>query len=198
MSEKEKPVPKKGIKINIDRSDVLSILAVVISLATLFVSLKETTIMKEQQKIMQSGAKATVWPYLYIGPGSQSFNGETEVSISVINKGVGPAVINKVNFRIGEQSVKSIGELKNAAKKHFGSYAEMIHGTNFSTYEGAVISPGEALTLIKLKITSFEGIEDLLSSLGMEATLCYCSIYEDCWTINSVDLMSRKEGCVFD
>ena len=47
-----------------DRSDLMSIIAVLISLGALGVSLFEANIMRDQQQIMQEQKRASVWPYL--------------------------------------------------------------------------------------------------------------------------------------
>ena len=49
---------------NLDRSDIIALIAVVMSLAAVFVSIYEARLLKDQQKLMHEQQKAAVWPYV--------------------------------------------------------------------------------------------------------------------------------------
>ena len=59
-----KPTPEKKILPKFSRADVTSFIALMVSLGALFVSIYEANIMREQQMIMQSQQKTSVFPYL--------------------------------------------------------------------------------------------------------------------------------------
>lgn len=51
-------------KNRLDRSDKISIFAIVLSFMAVSVSLYEANILRDQQEIMQDQQKASVWPYV--------------------------------------------------------------------------------------------------------------------------------------
>ena len=83
-----------------DRSDIIAVFALLISFLTFGIGVYETRIMSKEQKMMQSQQEASVWPYLEIKRDfSQGL--ENRITISVINKGVGPAILNSIEKRGG-------------------------------------------------------------------------------------------------
>ena len=97
-----------------DRSDLMSLLAVLISLGAFWVSIYEANIMRDQQEIMQEQTKAYVWPYIQANSKfSYDFkddNWNVDLSYSILNKGVGPARIKETELKIGGQVVETYSE----------------------------------------------------------------------------------------
>ncbi|MCB0641792.1 MAG: hypothetical protein KDC44_09145, partial [Phaeodactylibacter sp.] len=68
---------------------VISIAAIIVSVCALFISIFEVRIMREQQHAM-------AWPYIEWLPGYA----EERLTLTVENKGIGPAVIKKIKMEV--------------------------------------------------------------------------------------------------
>ncbi|MEO1263126.1 MAG: hypothetical protein AAFZ15_30230 [Bacteroidota bacterium] len=105
-----------------DRSDWLSILAVVVSSIALAVSIYETGILKEQSSMMQAQQKASVWPYLEM-VGSYIYDEKVTVSFAFENKGVGPARIESFKILIDGEEYADYAALYKFFKKSLSKEA---------------------------------------------------------------------------
>lgn len=146
--------------------------AIFVSIATLFVYMY-------QARIMQNQLHTSVWPYvewLYN-------NADNEFSITVENKGIGPAIIKEVTMKLDTQVVRSNSEL----------FKILLGNSNFSfinsTVMGRVILPGEKVEMVHVyDSAAAKAIDSLLlwsnSKHTFELEICYCSVYDDCWKTN--------------
>lgn len=152
----------KGLK----TGTVMSFMAVMISLFALAVSWQESQILRKQQQ-------TSVWPYLEALP---SFTSEY-ISVEVVNKGIGPAIIQDVQYVVGDQSVDGLDE-----------FLQMVFDTTsvsrvMSSLQGRVMAPGESIQHFVITDPALiqRAFELRQSITGLDLRLCYCSIYEDCW-----------------
>jgi hypothetical protein len=157
----------KQIKINRDTTVAFS--AIVMSIATLIVSVYQISLMRNQ-------LHTSVWPYvewLYNNANNQFY-------ITVENKGIGPAIIKGVEMKLDEEPMGSNSELLKTllGNSHF----------NFinSTVKGRVISPGETVEMLHVfDSKAARAIDSLLlwnsSAHTFELRICYCSVFGDCW-----------------
>lgn len=173
-SQTEKPASKRSISTEF----IVATAAIIISLATLFVYIY-------QAKIMQSQQHTSVWPYIEwtmtIGPADGIY-------LSVVNKGVGPAIIKSSEFYVDGNLVRSneemIKKITNGRIDSLGLFTQSI--------DKRVISPGEELRLFhmsgrRLSNKEFEGFFSRI-----KYTIRYESIYGDCWTSSGLEV---QEGC---
>lgn len=172
------------------RAEVTSFIALVVSLGALCVSIYEANIMREQQMIMQSQQKTSVFPYL-IQDLRYSFGGDGEFIYEIENKGIGPARINSANLTLNKKTVNSYFEIKNELDKIFPKEAD--YGLSFSDPNGYFISPKETIIAIKITYKNFDRSMDLIRNLNFEYDICYCSIFDECWKINADKNASIKE-----
>ncbi len=162
----------------LNRSDVTAFLALLVSLGALSVSIVEANIMREQQKIMQSQQKAAVYPHL-----SQHVNlggpGPNPYSLTIENKGIGPAKIRTTEFRLNGEVMANYREIQAELNKIFPPEAGLF--ISFSDPANYFISPKETITILKLTVLHPEVIQDDIPMINFTADFCYCSIFEDCW-----------------
>ena len=92
----------------LNSSHIVSLLAIVISLAALGTGVMQARIMSSQQEIMASQQetmvmqqKASVWPYVAVMNEILYQEKGSGITISIENKGVGPAIVGdmKLIFR---------------------------------------------------------------------------------------------------
>ena len=97
-----------------DPQNIIALGVTLISVCALVVSITQTRVMLKQNELMNTQARASVRPIVLVEQ-YRSFNPETRditgYSIHVVNSGVGPATIEEVFVRLGDQDVASWGEL---------------------------------------------------------------------------------------
>ncbi|MEM1150458.1 MAG: hypothetical protein AAGI03_07850 [Pseudomonadota bacterium] len=145
-----------------------TLIAVILSMIAIAVSLLEVSAMRDQQR-------ASVWPYLSI---QQTYSGD-RFNMTIENKGVGPALIDHVDWRIGGEPVVDLPKviLDTVGPELAFSY-DTYRSTNPSN---DVMAPGEVVVLFSVPLR--EDTMAFLSGVDQSLTLnaCYCSIHGDCW-----------------
>jgi len=90
----------KSSKSNLkDPQTIIAIGVTVISLCALFLSLMQTRIMQQEQKLQQEYYRTSVWPRLQLAmtKGHNPKDGSiARLSLNLSNNGVGPAIITDV------------------------------------------------------------------------------------------------------
>jgi len=119
--------------------------------------------------IQREQVRAQVWPFL-IG-GFTSVDNE----LMWINKGVGPAIVERVELRIDDQ-------LRGDWRETFDALGFQPEGWRQSFLNGNVISPGEHVSWLRFtKREEFDRFMELGRNGGLQVDLCYCSTLGDCW-----------------
>jgi hypothetical protein len=147
---------------------VSAFFAVTVSLITLVV-------LAVQTRLMQKQARAAVWPYVELGfsANAQGF------AWVVANKGVGPALVQRVRVAVDGkpqadwQAVIKALQLPDVE----AAFAQ-------SQLSETVLTPAEKTTEFYefMRLGPGAGAKAMLASIDrLTITLCYCSIYDDCW-----------------
>lgn len=179
-------MPPKQQTTRFDRSDLLSALALMISLGAIFVSIRQTTILKdqqeimaEQQSIMASQMEGSVWPYLRTNISSTDLDGIRTVKYSITNKGVGPAKIKDFSFQVGETTIQKASGLVNVIVEL--EEFKQLSSMSFSLPNSAVLAPNETHEVYRISYQYHrEALPEFITMIGKEQ-LCYCSIYDQCY-----------------
>ena len=158
-------IPKRKFKIS--KEWAVSLSAIFVSIATLFVYVY-------QARIMQSQQHASVWPYIEWTVTISSAEG---IYLSVHNKGVDPAIIKHTDLSLDNIPVGTrelMNKLTNGKADSLWSFT--------STVEKRVMAPGDEIRLFHMK-----GEELFKMDLGniyhrIKYNICYCSIYDECRT----------------
>ncbi|MEO1652862.1 MAG: hypothetical protein AAFU64_04915 [Bacteroidota bacterium] len=154
--------------------------AVVISLCALVVSLYEAQLMRKHEK-------ANLWPYLHLDIAYSNDGFRLELQ----NRGTGPAKIKGAVFLHNGKVFKNWDELINQLMPTGHKITYSIYKVNSFSYQ--VLPAGEQIILFKVPWN--EETRAFVKKVGeIEYELCYCSFYEDCWTLYSKDKKTQKEG----
>lgn len=165
---------------------MIALSAVVLSVCGLFISIYETSLIRAQQR-------ASVWPNVEIQPSLRS----DSLKIFVVNSGIGPARIMNA-FLTYQDSVQEdwfdvVGEF-DFSPDETTDYHSLI--------KGRVLPPNSGQELI-FRITSFAESQEsnLAMQMGraileknMDINICYCSVYDECWTTRLSHLIDRSNG----
>jgi hypothetical protein len=156
---------------------IVSGAAIFISLCTLAVLLYEAKVMREQQR-------AAVWPYVEIGAGfgAQGFH------IMTSNQGIGPARIQAMQVRVDGEPVSTWTAMFQALGVSDSTWSQ--DKTN-----GRVL-PGQS-TLPSLQAPGGDRARAVyaayLEDERIALSLCYCSVYDDCWRVEVQGLHEERE-----
>lgn len=148
---------------------IVAVAAIVIGVATLVVYMYQARIMREQQQ-------ASVWPYV---EWTLSLGSQTGFDITVVNKGVGPAIIKSTSLELDGKPMPDATALMNALLDHPDTISY-----NTSTIDGTVMAPGETIHFLQIAANSATRKLDPSVYNRISFKITYSSIYNQCW-INS-------------
>jgi len=154
---------------------LLAGVAFFVSVTTLVVYIYQARMMREQQRV-------SVWPYVEF-----TTSNVEDYHLSVRNKGVGPAIIRKVEMRVDGKVVENNRALVTAV---LGSDSKLTYQN--SSLEGRVLAPGEEITPFRIPDPkSGRDFEAKLQARAFDLHITYCSIYGDCWECDG-DRVDRR------
>jgi hypothetical protein len=152
--------------------------AVLVSVATMGVYIY-------QAKIMQGQQLASVWPYI---EWYTTFSTDNGVYLSVVNKGVGPARVNETHLFLDGKEFADVREmlriLTNGKSDSLSIFGSVVN------YR--VLAPGEEVRLFHMTGKGIDIERTIESFKRVQYTVCYCSIYDECWTSNGLKVVA---GC---
>ncbi|WP_447764684.1 hypothetical protein [Sphingopyxis panaciterrae] len=127
---------------------------------------------------MQTGG---AMPFVTFGTSNVDDDGKPDISLSLTNNGVGPAILGPMEIRYQGKALASPADLFRACCD-----VDEAKGLSFATSPSSRIAlrPGESLRFIGLPRTPAN--EQIWKSFNRErwklkVRACYCSIFNDCW-----------------
>lgn len=185
MSEEPKSSKKKGLLI--DSNKLLSLAAIFISAATMFILIYQTSLATKQFDLAQRHQVASVMPYLII----YNSNTDKEFSINIRNHGLGPAFVEKVNV-VYKDSVYQQMDLPKFYRKILkpNGYTSTTFYTG-GLIEGYVFPANEDFTHIRFKLDTLSGNinTDIINTGEVALEIIYASVFGEKWVIRG--LMSK-------
>jgi hypothetical protein len=127
-----------------------------------------------QARIMQKQQYASVWPYI---EWDMTISSDEGIYLSVINKGVGPAIIRSTNLTLDEQPLTHTNEYFEKLLSNPDTFA-----ISYAEVDNRVLAPGEELRLFHLKdgaVAMQLYSDSIYTRTGY--SICFCSVYDDCW-----------------
>jgi hypothetical protein len=137
---------------------------------------------------MQTGG---AMPFVTIGSSNVDDAGKPDISLSLTNNGVGPAILGPIEVRYRGKPVASPTALLDACCTE-GAATGLSFSTSPST--GVAIRPGESLRFIGLPRTpaneaTWQRFQRERWRLSIRS--CYCSIFNDCWIAEGMQGVPR-------
>jgi len=132
----------------------------------------------DQGRVMRAQQHGMVYPVLQVD-GFGNYNKEFgEIGLIVSNSGVGPALIESVNFKIDDERY---GE--------FSDYVDTLPETrdvNWSGITGRAIAPGDSIKPLRIFWPPTENDPAILQRVSIDSQnwkleICYCSVFARCW-----------------
>lgn len=180
--------PPKGASLspNLDRLvrylPFITVAHFVIGMPTLIISLVLAYfafVQADATKKMQTGG---AMPFVTYGTSNvDDANGAPEISLSLSNNGVGPAILGPIEIRYNGKPAANPSELLHACCER-----DVARRVSFTTSPstGVAIRPGEDVRFLRL--TRNKDNQEIWETFNQErwrftVRACYCSIFNDCW-----------------
>jgi hypothetical protein len=171
---------------------IVSLSAMAIALFTLVVLLYQSHILDKQYKLTVKQQKSSVLPYIQF----INQSGDNSISISIKNKGLGPAFIKGLYVKEGDSTFLHF----NLKILYDENTTDTLYGWNSaSIIEGIVLSPGEEMELFSARggSSGLRAIEyffiDYFSRGKKMIFIEYESVFEDAWISTSSFQNKTKE-----
>jgi len=162
----------------------------ILTFTALFISCLALTVSIVQTRIMQKQSHAAVWPRL----GSGASWGEDYFDFAVTNQGVGPAIVNDIEFQFRDSTFSYISGMVNhimrLEKEETGQKVQMSYGYSDIT-EGRVIKAAETIEVYKANDSTSVNLAKKYFQ-DIDVKIDYCSIYEKCWSMKRDDIKEIK------
>lgn len=176
---------RKKISYRLKADTVIAVSAVIISLCALVISIIETRVMRQQQQV-------AVYPHLDL-----DFEYSNEgYSITLSNKGQGMAFVENVQIWYKDKYFTDWKDIADYFLPEGHQISYSIYFTNSVVDE--ILSPDEEVILFKIpwSESSRSLVEQHFPKLSME--ICYCSIMDECWSLNSQAKRPQLGSCTND
>lgn len=182
---------------------ILPLSALFVSLVSILIAWHHSVIMSDLVHQNERLVEAESLPYLEIYTSDLARDGRTpELRLSVGNEGVGPARIAEVALLVDGKPVPDFNTLVDrccapGAVQATASGAKQFRGVRngdvvMSKVRDRMIRPGESVDAIEWPITPanvalVEKVKAALVSPAANLSICYCSVFDDCWTRSDED-----------
>lgn len=161
-------------------------LDITLGVSAAFVSLMSLFLAIQHGHVMEKMVEASTWPYVMIQFSNSNPDGTPHVTLHVMNKGVGPAKIESVEFFYhgvaqpdGQALLKAI--VKPVDPNRHIPYLE-------SDVVDSVLAANENLTIMDLDAQNFTAEETATIRAAMprlQFRVCYCSVFDECSVLDS-------------
>jgi hypothetical protein len=148
------------------------------SIAALAISALALAVGAYQTRLMQTQARASVWPYVVLGFHYAEKGEHPEFALHVDNNGVGPALVRSVQVSFDGKPIEHWKDIFPLLLEH-GTIDASISGLR-----SVVIPPNtnRETTIDVLKIPGAVAAKAMFDARErLKIDICYCSIYDDCW-----------------
>lgn len=154
-----------------------------VAISALITSLVAVIVAMYSAYIDRAYAKASVWPSVLITRSIQS----NRYEYIVVNQGNGPAIVNYVTMKVNGQPVSSWQDVLHILAPESEASFQQSH------IGAGVIRPGQHVSAF---VVTEPDLVSVLQDASFEVSLCYCSIYEDCWITSGIEAPQAVNACV--
>jgi hypothetical protein len=158
---------------------VVGVSAILISIASLWVALRGDA---TQERLLA----ASVWPYLEYGTSNLNDAKKPDITLTITNAGVGPARVRWLTVYYEGRPVASAQALLRACCP--GHAAALLKAGITSAVDRTVIVPHDSTNFLEIVGSSDlgGGFKELdHNRFRVAVRVCYCSVLDDCWLMDS-------------
>ncbi len=160
---------------------ILSVVGVVIAVIALYAALTESAAVRQQ-------TSAAVWPFVQLMVEDYDNEDTAGFSFSFANVGVGPAKMRDVRLVIEGKVVRNWSELVESVD------GDINARVNRNFISDRVLRPEESVPVFSTEDPELaRKLFGALSKPGSSLDYCYCSIFDECWHVNSRKDLQKPE-----
>ena len=157
----------------------LSVVGVIVAVIALYAALTESAAVRQQ-------TAASVWPYVQFSTTDYDTGSSAQFMLTLDNAGVGPAKLNSMRITIDKEAVQSWQQVVTSLGGSLDAEVRRNYVSN------RVLSPGESIEVIGTDDAHLARIfSAAISQSRATVEYCYCSIFDECWFINSEQPASK-------
>lgn len=182
---------------------IIAVCAILISGASFYVAYLQANSAEQQ-------VKAMTWPLIEFTHGNYDVETrEKNLTLSLRNAGVGPAIVKSVTFVLRDERHDSLQDfLKACCGEALGEYIEKVKGNEFeadvwtlttSPTTGIILPVDGQLDFLSL--VNHPSNQSLWHAInkerwGLSLEVCYCSLLENCYLTDKPGQVLEVEACV--
>ena len=164
-------------KLAISWEAIIGVSAIVTAVVSLAVGIQQT-------RIQQQTLAASTWPYLALYSSGLTEDHRPRMALGVSNEGVGPAKIESITASYKGRLYASSGTLLRDCCMPKSAKPDVV----YTTLAQSVIPAHDRIDYLIADYTpKNRALWEALSTVPQRVvvTICYCSVLDECWTINS-------------
>lgn len=179
----------------------VSLAALITAVAAVVITLEQTKVMREEAELERNNARISVLPSVWVSTYIGDSDGEAYYKVVLTNKGLGPAVIERFDVTYLDEPVYHWDELARKMAAHVGSDKSFddgyLRGSRSPVSPGLMLEAGGVAYPLQVDNTSDpDGIRLLMrGTQDMGISLCYCSLYRDCYRTELFKRPQAVESC---
>jgi hypothetical protein len=152
-------------------------------LGVLLISVVSLVVAVSANRTQERMLAASVWPSLMYGTSNISSEGEPQIALDLLNRGIGPARIRWAEITYRDRPLRNLRELMKACCGHTGEVGSFTSGL-----QRRVLGADEWIQIVRVPR---EGLPDPLweqldaARHDVRLRACFCSVLDDCWLFDS-------------
>lgn len=154
-----------------------------VAICALFTSAMAVYMAWDQGSVMRAQQHGAVFPVLQVDGFVDDDGQSTSVGINVRNSGVGPALIESVEFFVNDEKTERFEGYLDSLPRGFDlSYAAIA---------GRALAPDETVTAISMRWPNNAFDRSVISKIQNDSDawsleICYCSVFDRCWKTTEI------------
>lgn len=178
-------------------------LDMVVAFSALLISTVSIFVAYQSNQSMERLTRASAWPFIQIGSGNASDEGEPQLGFGISNVGTGPARIHTFDMQVDGHPLPPGGHLLTriltaCCEAEFNAATERAAGSQVGAMGQEMSTPvaarflapnGEIYAMIwprtEQNAELWTALDRARQSGRITTTVCYCSVFDDCWVARS-------------
>ncbi len=175
---------------------------IIVSLAAMLISLATFGLYFYQTKIIQDQAKASVYPHLEII--REYNNADNPFILYIKNVGIGPAFLKKMEINYKGKTYTSSDISNSGSCLPFRFLTKILPFEKIPVVANGpslpiVIPAGERIMFMRLNEANEKSIELLVNIFdNARIKVCYASVYKDYWTVEKWKQPEECKNCEYE
>ena len=168
-----------------------AIAALVVSVSSIFIAIRNGDI---ENRML----KANSLPYLFIGVSDVTPEGADQISIDLVNNGVGPANEKSLKVKVGDRYVTSVEDLiRTAVGPADAAEAVKVLKNYHNRVPTRFVAAKSDQFVFRIAKTPenarYWEMLDRSAASNWVLEYCYCSVFDECWKVRTEGRNARED-----